>query len=121
NEAYAFTDPDTGNVTFDATAVAFAGIEAFNDAVTVATCTFNGTPAADAFSLVNGPVISAAQSVTVGVNFQSVNVTRKTNLVTNGQNGADTFNLSASIQPAFLTALTLNGQNSTNSGDDNAA
>jgi len=123
NVVYSAGTVDSGNITYDGALVSFTTLESVFDTSSATNFTFHGTNLADQIFLVNGQPASGdtIQITSGGTTFGLVNVNNKTNIIVNGQNRPDTFTLTANLNAVGLSNLTLNGEDSTNTGDDNAA
>lgn len=97
----------------------FTGLAPVTDTTSETNFTINANPASGAsISLVNGPVVSSAQTLEVtssDPSYESVTFANKTNVIMNAQNSNDTVLLANSVVSAGLNALQVNA---TSSGGD---
>jgi hypothetical protein len=122
NEVSTATGPGDGTILLDATSITYSNLAPVNDTAAVVNYTFNGLPTADIINLFNGPFTDGAQTIQINGlgGFELQNIGRKTNVVINGQNGADAINFTATNASTGLATIALHGEDATNTGDDNA-
>ena len=123
NETYTPTGPGSGSVLLDSSDITYSNLSPIDDTTSVTNAVFNATAGADVINLVNGAIIGGAQTAQINSGngtFELVNFANKQHMTIEGQTGADVFNLSASVAPTGLADLVVDGQNSSNTGDDAA-
>jgi len=115
---------DAGVITHDGTfdqTITFTGLAPTDDTVAEANFTIDGTAAANAITISNGPIVALVQTVNVAIDaFEPINFGNKTNVDINALGGGDTILTNFTTNAAGLVTLDEFGHSDTGVGDDNA-
>ena len=122
NEVYTPSAPDSGTIDLDGSVISYFNLAPINDTVVAATVTFHGTAAADTINLIDSGTFNGFDTTQINSpSFELVNFANKATVRVAGENGADVVNVNLTDPADGMTSLLLDGEDATNSGDDNAA
>lgn len=123
-EVYTPSGAHSGSIVLGgSTTITYANTASISDTVTVPAMTFNASSNADIINLVDSTPFNSADTTQINSGngtFELVNFANKATVRVQGQNGADTFNVSGTDPADGLNELILHGEDQANTADDNA-